>query len=356
MSGSRRLTAGAQRDGAATSMGAARSVRCLGRRALLVLTMVVSVLVGAPPVAMAVVSPAGVATPVVSGAYVGGINVAQLAAFGAWRGRPVEMTNDFLPADSWSAIEGPSWFLDTWSKVAAPMVLGVPLLPSDGSTLAAGATGAYDAHFRTLATRLVASGQADATLRLGWEFNGNWFGWSSVGHEVAFIAYWRHVVDAMRSVPGQQFDVEWNPTLGSGQPGYAVEKAWPGDTYVDSIGLDVYDSIWGDSTATPAQRWSAVQDGRYGLDWWADWALTHSKRLGFPEWGLVDKAAQNGGGGGDNPLFITSFFDWIRVHDVRYETYFDVDVPDGKHLLDSGQFPNAARVYQAVSSANAPRQ
>ena len=51
----------------------------------------------------------------------------------------------------------------------------VPLLPKDGSTLAAGASGAYDAHFETMARELVAQGQGDAIIRLGWEFNGSWY-------------------------------------------------------------------------------------------------------------------------------------------------------------------------------------
>jgi hypothetical protein len=46
----------------------------------------------------------------------------------------------------------------------------------------------------------------------------------------------------MRAVPGAQFKFDFNPNCGFGQ--FPAEKAYPGDEYVDYIGVDVYDQPW----------------------------------------------------------------------------------------------------------------
>lgn len=288
-----------------------------------------------------------------SGVYAGGVRPERVAAFGAWRGRPADISNDFLPASSWADVEGPSWFTGAWAGTAR-MTIGVPILPGaqGTTTLAEGARGSYNKHYAVLAQRLVASGHDDAVLRLGWEMNGNWFPWSQIGQEAAFAEYWRQIVTTMRLVPGARFSFEFNPTLGYGSRGARSDAAWPGDSYVDVVGLNVYDSMWGNSTATPQQRWDAIQHGTYNLDWWAAFAKLRGKPLAFPEWGLFDTASQNGGGGGDNPLFITNFLNWVAKHDVLYETYFNVRAQDGNHLLTD--FPRSAEAYLAHFAAAAP--
>ena len=46
-------------------------------------------------------------------------------------------------------------------------------------TLAQGATGAFNLYYVTLAQTLVAGGQSNAYLRLGWEFDGSWMPWDA---------------------------------------------------------------------------------------------------------------------------------------------------------------------------------
>ncbi len=74
-------------------------------------------------------------------------------------------------------------------------------------TLAAGATGAYDGEFATLARTLVRYDEGDAVLRLGWEFNGTWYPWSVTDAAGAadYAAFFRAVVNTMRAVPGTAF-------------------------------------------------------------------------------------------------------------------------------------------------------
>ena len=76
------------------------------------------------------------------------------------------------------ATAGPGWTaaanIKAWSSSPYRMAIGVPILPGVG-TLAQGATGAYNQYFAILGKNLVSDNEADAILRLGWEFNGNWF-------------------------------------------------------------------------------------------------------------------------------------------------------------------------------------
>ena len=85
--------------------------------------------------------------------------------------------------------------------------------PSGVGTLALGATGAYNQYFATLGKNLVSDNEANTILRLGWEFNGNWFTWSvdNATDATNFVAYWRQIVTTMRAVPGQKFKFIWNP-------------------------------------------------------------------------------------------------------------------------------------------------
>src|ERR1017187_600853 len=63
--------------------------------------------------------------------------------------------------------------------------LGVPIIPTTSNntpvgSLQAGSTGTYNQYFVTLAQTLIANGDANADLRLGWEFDGNWSAWDAL--------------------------------------------------------------------------------------------------------------------------------------------------------------------------------
>ncbi len=60
----------------------------------------------------------------------------------------------------------------------------------------------------------------------------------------------------MRSVAGENFRFEWNPDAGAfTQSGYSVAAAYPGNAYVDVIGLDAYDQSWA-TPQTPTNAWN----------------------------------------------------------------------------------------------------
>ena len=282
-----------------------------------------------------------------SGAFVPGGHAAY-PAFEQWRGAPLQYAHDFAPGRAWADVELPDWWLRGWgsSPYLDRMVVSLRMLPNDGSgTLATGATGAYNWHFRRAARRLVARGMGQALVRVGWEANGGWFRWSAKPDPRSWLAYYRQIVLTMRSVaPGLRFvwcmSANWNGL----DPVSIYDPA-----VVDVIGIDTYDTWWGHPTATPEERWQhlVTPDRHGGLDWWAGFAREQGKPLMVCEWGLATTDPQRGGGG-DNPYYIQQMRDWMERNEVWAECYLNADASDGAHRLVSDHYPLAATEYRRL--------
>jgi hypothetical protein len=300
-------------------------------------------------------APARAASPAETvGVFRGAVNTSAVAGWEAWLGRPAYRVLDFLARESWEKIAAPVWWVDGWSRSAykTQLVYSVPMLPDTPSTLADGARGSYDAHFERLARLLISRGQGGATIRLGWEFNGDWYRWNAAVNPSAFVTYWRRIVNAMRRQPGAAFRFDWCPNLGRGT--VAPDRVYPGDTYVDYVGADVYDHGWWPGYKDPVNRWKELMDQPYGLRWQRDFARAHGKRMSFPEWGVVERA--DGHGGGDNPYFVEQLHAWIKANDVAYHNYFEVDMPGAPIRLMTGRFPKAAAAFRRLFGGSATVQ
>ncbi len=301
-------------------------------------------------------TPAAAATPLL-GAYVGGGNV-QAASFEADTGTELTLVSDYLPAGSWANISDPTWITRTWAGTGHRLALSVPMLPSGATPsvgLAAGASGNYNSYFLTLAQRLVSGGLGNTILRLGWEFTGNWFPWAATNATLAgeYAEYFRQIVTVMQTVPGQQFQFDWNPTPGP-QP-YDLTLAYPGDQYVDYVSMDVYDQSWSPNH-TPQSTWRSIETNGYGLDWLASFAAQHNKEMALPEWGI--SVYPGGYGNGDDPYFIQQLSSWINSNNVGYFSYFNFNASGQEHQITDGDFPNSLMAYKNAfggnSSPNAP--
>ena len=164
----------------------ARNVTLL--RQLLVIGLGLALLGGlsAPLVFMGQGS-AQAATQLRSGEYCDGLRAACTQTFATWRGQAVRSTLTFLPDSSWATIEGPDWWFKAWqvNPYASMAVVTIPMLPAQGTstdptpTLVTGATGAYNAHWKIVAQRLVATGMGAVTIRPGHELSGDWYRWSA---------------------------------------------------------------------------------------------------------------------------------------------------------------------------------
>jgi hypothetical protein len=228
----------------------------------------------------------------------------------------------------------------------------LPMLPTSGGSIATGATGAYNSYFKSFASKLVADGQSTATIRLGWEMNGNWMLWQGQSNPTAWVAFWKQIVTTMRSVaPKLTFD--WAPNV---DVAFDPTKLYPGDTYVDYIGISMYDQSWAYAPSQSAQRWSELYNGlygTYGLAYFASFASSHGKKLNLDEWGMSYRC--DGHGGGDDPYYIQQMYNFLTTHNIGWETYFNNDPSSCEfHSINDGRFPQAAALFKKLWATSKP--
>jgi len=291
------------------------------------------------------------------GVYVGAADPTGIASFARTTETSPTIASDYLPMnDGWTGMDGAggslNWMVEPWDGSGYTLSLGVPMIPDNSSgtavgTLAQGATGAYNSYFVTLAQTLVAGGASHAYLRIGWEFDGSWFPWSatSSGAEASYAAYFQQIVTAMRSVPGEAFQFVWNPdAVAFTESGDSVQAAYPGNAYVDVIGLDAYDQTWA-TLQTPANAWSSTL--LPALTAAQKFASSLGKPLALPEWGVIIRS--DGHGLGDDPNYINHMVSWMETasNDVAYEAYFDYDASGLNSQITGGSFPNSLAAFTA---------
>ena len=223
------------------------------------------------------------------------------------------------------------------------------------ATLQAAAAGADDARFRALGALLVKDGFAGAIIDLGREMTGGWYNWSERkcprAEPGCYALAWRHAVDAMRSVPGQHFRFLWTVFPDTA----AAIDAWPGASYVNLVGTDVYDWYGGPHGTYPHTasgqldhdaRWRQILTQPGGLNWLAQLSRVTGKPIAIPEWGLDFHSF----GGQDDPAFVTRMLAWLHAHHA-IGVYWAAShvapypaVPPGPLLAGLGAFASPAGV------------
>lgn len=108
-------------------------------------------------------------------------------------------------------------------------------------SLAALARGDHDAYIRQWATACATWGKS-LVLRPMHEMNGTWYPWSEAcnGNQTGqYVQAWRHIVDVFRAAGGTNALWCWCPN--KLYPGsIPLAGLYPGDAYVDWIGIDAY--------------------------------------------------------------------------------------------------------------------
>jgi hypothetical protein len=131
-------------------------------------------------------------------------------------------------------------------------------------------------------------------------------------------------------------------------PGYNVALAYPGNAYVNVIGLDAYDQSWA-TPQTPANAWN--QTTLPDLAAAQSFAAAQGKPLALCEWGVAIRT--DGHGLGDDPLYIDDMVSWMQspANNVLYESYFDNNtIPSGGDTnaqITGGAFPNSLAAFTA---------
>jgi hypothetical protein len=292
--------------------------------------------------------------PWLSGVWSGGrFTPSAIAAYGKWRGRPIDIVTAYSRRESYRAIASEAWSINVWKGMPGRLSYGLAILPNSGEgSLASIARGDQDWVWRAVANNLRSARRGNSVVRIGWEANlQDWRWGATAANASTFRAAFRRVARTMkRTAPGLVID--FGIGCGPGLPGSKNRTApltmlYPGDDVVDVIHCDVYD-WWATrvrgSDPTPLTR------PRYGtgLADVASFARRHHKLMGVGEWGLA--VPSNSGGGGDNPAFVTAMHRFLVANSdvVGYECYFDEPAPYLRSSLNTGQNPRAAAAYRRL--------
>jgi beta-mannanase len=248
------------------------------------------------------------------GAYVGQVlpgNEDSLHALESAIGHDLPLTTTFINNTSWGAFDSSvGWGLSQWPD-HEQHVFSIPLTV-DGTSLSSVANGEQNGHFKAAAEQ-IAHYDPNAIVRIGWEMNSDFFPWGNNSSD--YVAAYKDAVDVFRAASGG-FKFTWGPTVGAD-----ASKYYPGNDYVDAIGLDVYiDRRW---TVDSEKAWSDLVNESGGLKWQADFAGSHGKPIAFPEWATdLD----------DGGALINHMADWIHNHNTAYEAYWNSsdNFPDGE--------------------------
>ncbi|MDR7038600.1 hypothetical protein J2X36_003370 [Methylobacterium sp. BE186] len=254
--------------------------------------------------------------------------------FEAWFGGKPDFIRAHGGRADWSDyVNSLSWLAGQFSNLKLPLYWNVPMF-ANGGTLEEAASGAYDTYYVQAAQRLLAASPTNEVIyvRVGEEFNSGWMPWAAEGHEQSFIGAFRSFVESFRSV-SSLFRFEWNVNIGGT---IDPAKAYPGDAYVDVVGMDFYYNVTWDPK-DPVQAWNYMVQRPYGLQWLESFAASHGKPTAYSEWGINSDAA----------AYIEKAAEWFQRHDVLYQSYWDSN-SDFAGRLSEDQYSAAAAAYKAA--------
>ena len=210
-----------------------------------------------------------------------------------------------------------------------------------------GATGAYNSYFVTLAQTLVAGRRVQRlpAPRLGVRRQLDaWYAGTPAPRPAS------PPTSSRSSRPCAPFPASTSASCGipmpapSRQSGYSVAAAYPGNAYVDVIGLDAYDQSWA-TPQTPTNAWSSTT--LPSLTAAQQFASAEGKPLAFTEWGVTIRT--DGHGLGDDPYYINHMVSWMETssNDVVFESYFDDDTGGVNATITGGAFPESLAAFTA---------
>lgn len=133
-----------------------------------------------------------------------------------------------------------------------------PLCSMDngGATLSDIASGRYDTQIKNWATAVRQYGKI-IYLRLLWEMNGTWFQWGkeAAANPLNYATAWRRFYSICKSSGANNVYFVWCPnTIFPGSTD--LLKLWPGDDYVQYMGIDGYN--WGQLKSQPWMSFGQV--------------------------------------------------------------------------------------------------
>ncbi len=127
---------------------------------------------------------------------------------------------------------------------ALPYMAWEPYKPS----LADIAKGDSDAYIKQVA-KAVAALNIPIAISFGHEMNGNWYAWGYQSNSATdFVNAWRHIHDLFQQAGATNVIWVWSPNIINPSPNIKLSPYYPGDAYVDWVGMIGYYTLTGAKT------------------------------------------------------------------------------------------------------------
>lgn len=263
-----------------------------------------------------------------------------------------------MARQSWANIQNADWLSSTEypAYVAAHPTgsadIGVPLIPTDSgqsydTLLDEVIAGTRDSVFSTLGGTLATTGPKTIWARVWWEFN------LSAGQytPAKMVSAWQRAIPLLRSgfsaaaSAGQVLKIVWCYLGGNSDP----TPCWPGGSYVDVVGADVYGIVWSTTNPTVSQMLANVSNMLNDLK---NYGTTYGKPVALGEWAnVIAKAgsAADTRGCGDCPEYIDYVFDWAASVNAAYLCYYNISAGGVGQIINNT--PNSLARFQARAAA-----
>jgi hypothetical protein len=170
------------------------------------------------------------------------------------------------------------------------LMVGIPMCDTDADPAAAFASiaaGEWDSRFLDALDGFKTRGYTTLYIRPGWEMNGNWEPWLATPTTApAFVTAFRYIVNYARSwatTNSVDMQIIWNPGYIWGSVNYM--DVYPGDSYVDHIGIDTYGYAGGHAPDTDPYDNNPDDPTDFSLTVAIDMSIARNIPLCFPEVG-----------------------------------------------------------------------
>ncbi|HET7325153.1 MAG TPA: glycosyl hydrolase [Halococcus sp.] len=258
--------------------------------------------------------------------------------FTEWLNEPPALAMSFV-----DGLTSPRWiseFITTrmtpaWEAGCVPLVTWLPLAATENGSsehIASDiAAGEYDSLIENWAAQLsnwaVADEQGETLgrrfyFRPAHEMNGNWFPWSaaaSVSTADDYVAMWQRIHDIFARTALDETTIQWMWAPNADEVGgIQAEAYYPGDAYVDWVGLDGFN--FG------------------GTQWYSEWRtpedvfldmLRRMRNLTDKPAALTEFASSSYRDGASRPAakaaWIEDAFAFVGDHDIRMTCWFNVE-------------------------------
>lgn len=268
-------------------------------------------------------------------------------SFGSWRGEPVTIVGSWSDTAECAPDACTVGDFDGYGG-AMDFAMG-GIYRDNGESWSAAAGGAYDSRFQNAINIIKQhrAGKGTTYVRFAHEFNLGYSDWAVTSGDVnSYITTFRRVADMLHAAG---LKVTWSPNDGEQEGGVVAPQAWPGDQYVDVVGVDSYDWDTDPNAGSLADP--------EGIEMWRQFAQAHGKPLALPEWG----ANNSSGAAKDNPQFITDRWNFMSSHagsgagQFIYDVYFNFTGGGSNYgigLYPDTRVPNMASTYMNLNWGN----